>query len=185
MSHYEKLIRKYKYKQEELIFTKEQVVDILLSKYKAQEFQKELILDLMRDDHFQYDKIFKCFRIDDPYILNKVFTVEEKKEHMEEINDNEMNAFDYSKSTGTDFEYNKMVLDEQEGRRIDIILESKDDTSISEFQVRHRSDKISSYLNALIVGALIQTGAAEYEEDTEDYYFKFYLDNLNAYGFLK
>lgn len=114
-----------------------------------------------------------------------MFTAAEKSEHTEEIKDNEMNAFDYSKLTSPDFEYNKMILDEQEGRRIDIILESKNGTYISEFQVRHRSDKISSYLNALIVGALIQTGAAEYEEDIEDYYIKFYLDNLHVYGFLK
>lgn len=184
MSHYEKLFRKYKYKQEELIFTKEQVVERLVSKYNAEEFEKELVLDLVRDDHFHYDKIYKCFRINDPHILNKVFTAEEKSEHIEEIKYNEMNAFDYSKLTGPNFEYNKMILDEQGGRRIDIILESKDGTYISEFQVRHRSDKISSYLNALIVQALIQTGAAEYEEDIEDYYFKFYLDNLDAYGFL-
>lgn len=66
MSHYEKLIRKYKYKQEEFIFTKEQVVERLVSKYNAEEFEEELVLDLARDDYFHYDKIYKCFRIDDP-----------------------------------------------------------------------------------------------------------------------
>ncbi|GAE95355.1 hypothetical protein JCM21714_4581 [Gracilibacillus boraciitolerans JCM 21714] len=85
----------------------------------------------------------------------------------------------------SEWSYNKLLLDEQEGRRVDILLESKDGKYISEFVVRDRCEKVTSYLNALIVGALIDRKAAEYPASIENDYFQYYLDNLNENGFLE
>lgn len=76
------------------------------------------------------------------------------------------------------------MLDEQEGRRIDIILESKDGVYVSEFTVRASCEKLDRYINALIVGALIENELEEYPVDIHDEYFQFYLENLGQFGFL-
>lgn len=79
MYNYEKLYKQYLYKKDQLIFTKERVAEIITSKFKAREFSKTKILDLVNDDHFEYNKIYKCFVIDDPSILIQLFSNEEKR----------------------------------------------------------------------------------------------------------
>ncbi|MEK4396400.1 hypothetical protein [Bacillus sp. FSL K6-2860] len=175
MYNYEKLYKQYLYKKDQLIFTKERVAEIITSKFKAREFSKTKILDLVNDDHFEYNKIYKCFVIDDPSILIQLFSNEEKKNHREHpLNPKRVK----------EWEYNHLLLDEQEGRRIDIILESKDGLYISESQVRASCEKLDRYLNALIVGAIIEKELEEYPVDIHNEYFQFYLENLDQFGFL-
>ncbi|MFA1714079.1 hypothetical protein ACDX66_20475 [Peribacillus frigoritolerans] len=77
-----------------------------------------------------------------------------------------------------------MIIDEHEGRRIDIVLESKDGQYVSEFKVKARCDYLDGYLNSLMVGAKLFHETAEYEEDIHDYYFQFYLENLDKFNML-
>jgi len=182
MYNYEKLYKQYLYKKDQLIFTKERVAEIITSKFKAREFSKTKILDLVNDDHFEYTKIYKCFVIDDPSLLIQLFSDEEKKNHREEILDNREHPLNPKRVK--EWEYNHLLLDEQEGRRIDIILESKDGLYISESQVRANCEKLDRYINALIVGAIIENGLEEYPVDIHDEYFQFYLENLDQFGFL-
>ncbi|MBU8574562.1 hypothetical protein [Bacillus pumilus] len=182
MYNYEKLYKQYLYKKDQLIFTKERVAEIITSKFKAREFSKTKILDLVNDDHFEYTKIYKCFVIDDPSILIQLFSNEEKKNHREEILDNREHPLNPKRVK--EWEYNHLLLDEQEGRRIDIILESKDGVYISESQVRASCEKLDRYINALIVGAIIENELEEYPVDIHNEYFQFYLENLDQFGFL-
>ncbi|MDM5296859.1 hypothetical protein QUF51_01540 [Bacillus pumilus] len=182
MYNYEKLYKQYLYKKDQLIFTKERVAEIITSKFKAREFSKTKILDLVNDDHFEYTKIYKCFVIDDPSILIQLFSNEEKKNHREEILDNREHPLNPKRVK--EWEYNHLLLDEQEGRRIDIILESKDGLYISESQVRASCEKLDRYINALIVGAIIENELEEYPVDIHNEHFQFYLENLDIFGFL-
>lgn len=136
MINYEKIYKQYLFNQDKVVFTKEEVVERLKKKFKAIEFSKEEILDLVRDDHFEYSKIYTCLCINDPSILLKLYSAEEKRNHREELLDNRENPLDPKKVKKGHWAYNHMLLDEQEGRRLDIILESKDGKYISESQVR-------------------------------------------------
>ncbi|GAE95354.1 hypothetical protein JCM21714_4580 [Gracilibacillus boraciitolerans JCM 21714] len=78
MSNYEKLYKRYLYKKNELSFTKEQVIEKILKKFKAEEFSKTEILDLVNDDQLEYGKIFKCLKIENPQLLSNIFSSEEK-----------------------------------------------------------------------------------------------------------
>ncbi|MBZ9522077.1 hypothetical protein [Bacillus safensis] len=182
MFNYEKLYKQYLYKKDQLIFTKERVVEMITSKFQAREFSKTKILDLVNDDHFEYTKIYKCFVLDDPSILIQLFSNEEKKDHREQVLHNRLHPLNPKRVK--EWEYNHLLLDEQEGRRIDIILESKDGLYVSEFTVRDSCEKLNRYINALIVGALIENGLEEYPDGIHDEYFQFYLENLDQFGFL-
>lgn len=78
MSNYEKLYKRYLYKKNELSFTKEQVIEKILKKFKAEEFSKTEILDLVNDDQLEYGKIFKCLKIENPQLLSNIFRVKRK-----------------------------------------------------------------------------------------------------------
>ncbi|MFE4142316.1 hypothetical protein ACFX4I_10585 [Peribacillus sp. YIM B13472] len=184
MNNYEKLYKQYLYRQDELSLTKEQVVDRILSKFKAREFSKKEVLDLVNDDQLEYSKIFTCLVIDDPSVLNRLFSNEERRYHKEQVLDNHENPINEKNIKKIEWGYNHLLLDEQEGRRIDIFFESKDGKYISEFIVRDQCEKLNGYLNALIVGSLIQRGVAEYPTDISDEYFQYYLKNLEQFGFL-
>ena len=113
-----------------------------------------------------------------------MYSNEEKRYHRKQVLDNRVNPLNSKKVKNKEWKYNHLLLDEQEGRRIDVFLESKDGIYISEFIVRDRCEKVSRYLNALIVGALIQNGLEECRDDINDEYFQFYLENLDKLGFL-
>ncbi|WP_117149128.1 hypothetical protein [Paraliobacillus zengyii] len=183
MEKYERINKKYRYNQDKLVYTKEQVIERLRSKFKAKEFSKEKLLDLVNDDQLEYAKIFSCLYIDDSAVLLKLFSDGEREIHKEDIMDNRENPLNPKKVKKKEWEYNHILLDEQEGRRLDIILESQDDTYISGFIVRGNSEKLNRYLNALIEGAQIQLKAAS--EDINDEYFQFYLEKIEMFGFLK
>ncbi len=57
MTDYAKLYKKYLYKQNELSFSKEYVIERMIKKFNARVFSKTEILDLINDDQLEYDKI--------------------------------------------------------------------------------------------------------------------------------
>jgi len=184
MDKYNKLYKQYLHNQSNLSFTKEQVVDRIKTKFNAREFPKEDLLDLVNDDQLEYSKIFSCLCIDDPHVLLKLYSDKERDDHKEEIKDNRQNPLNPKKVKKTEWKYNHILLDEQEGRRLDIVLESKNGVYISEFIVRGECERLNRYLNALVVGALIQRGESEYPADMNDEYFQFYLENIEMFGFI-
>lgn len=184
MVEYQKLYKKYINQQEHLSFTKEEVVERIIRKFKAEEFSKSEVLDLVNDDQLEYSKIFKCFAIRDSKILNKFFSSEEVKYYNEQKLDNKENPLDFNKVKKKEHDYNYLLIDEQEGRRVDVFLESKNNKDITNFIVRDRCEGISRYINALVLGALIQKGNEDIKADLEDDEFKYYLENLDRFGFL-
>ncbi|WGG44205.1 hypothetical protein [Rossellomorea sp. DA94] len=184
MLDYKNLLNKYLKRQSALIFTKEEVEQRIVRKFKGEEFSKTEVLDLVNDDQLVYSKVYKCLVIDDPQILNKYFSPNEKSYHNEQIEDNQENPLDFSKVKEKEHNYNHLLLDEQEGRRVDIFLESTNGKYVTNFIVRDRCEQISRYINALVLGAVIQEGSDGIQADIEDEYFQFYLENLDMFGFL-
>ncbi|WP_285768261.1 hypothetical protein [Peribacillus sp. SI8-4] len=184
--NYEEIYKKYLKNKQSLVFNKEEIVTRVKRKFKAEEFSKAEILDLPRDEHFEYEKIFLCLKICDSEVLKKVFLPHELKFHEEQRQDNRRHPLKKSKrkKNWLDQNYNQMIIDEHEGRRIDIVIESKDGQYVSEFKVKARCDYLDGYLNSLMVGAKLFHGTAEFEENIDDYYFKFYLENLVKYNMI-
>ncbi|WP_458353964.1 hypothetical protein [Peribacillus frigoritolerans] len=184
--NYEEIYKKYLKNKQSLVFNKEEIVTRVKQKFKAEEFSKAEILDLPRDEHFDYEKIFLCLKICDSEVLKKVFLPHELKFHEEQRQYNRRYPLKKSKmkKNWLDYNYNQMIIDEHEGRRIDIVLESKDGQYVSECKVKARCDYLDGYLNSLMVGAKLFHETAEYEEDIHDYYFQFYLENLEKFNML-
>ncbi|SDN14454.1 hypothetical protein [Sediminibacillus halophilus] len=179
------LQKKYTSKKAHLIFSREQVVELLKRKFKAEEFDYHDLLDLPNDDHFNYKNIYTAFAIKDYKILAKLFNETERENHSEEVIDNRENPLNFNKiKKNKEQIYNHILLDEQEGRRLDIILES-DGHIITEFQVRAESEFLNKYLNSLTVGAKLSKGSTDTKEDLKDEDFIFYLQNLYEFGFIK
>lgn len=178
------LKKKYLHKKNDLAFTREQVVTKLKRKFNAVEFDYRTLLDLPNDDHFTYENIFIALSITDDKILADLFNENEKRNHREELIDNRETPLNFKKiKKNKEQTYNHILLDEQEGRRLDIILES-DGVIVTEFQVRAECAYLNQYLNSIVVGAKILRGSAEIDEDLDDEDFVFYLQNLNKFGFL-
>lgn len=179
--NYRDLYQKYEDNKNNIIFTKEQIANLLIKEFNAIEFPFTDILDLKRDNCILYNKIYKSFTIKDADILKCLFTKEEKSYHEEAKQYETQNTFSKLKK---DIIYNQMIIDEQLGNRIDIILESKDGEYISAFEVRSQCEIMDRYLNALTVGSKIFKNTIDFNVDIHDEYFQFYLENLYRFGFL-
>lgn len=187
--NYEILHNKFQNRKHQLVLSKEIVVERLIKRYKAEEIDKEVIMDLINDDQLQYDKIFCCLKIDDVKILNKVFTSKEKKEFQWELKDNQRRNRKYKYKSEKEAAYNQLILDEMEGRRVDIILESLDDKHITGFLVRNQSEEIGSYISAIACGIqFVDEGVkklvVEARNLTDDEYklsYRWYLEDLKRW----
>lgn len=178
------LMTRYTYKKNQLFYSRERVVEIIKKKFKAEPFDYKELLDLPTGDNLDYDRIYMALSITDSRVLANIFNDSERKRHSEEIIDNRENPLNFKKIKKNNEEtYNHILLDEQEGRRIDIVLESNGEI-VTEFEVRSESIYLNKYLNALIVGALLSKGAKDTKEDLDDEDFTFYLENLYEFGFI-
>lgn len=181
MSYYSKLSDEYQRHKHRLIFTKEEVMRILKEKFNAEEIPKKKILDLEGSDQVNHKYVFAAFSIMNYTTLDALFTPEEKREHQEEIEDNENHPFDWSSVTPGEEEFVQWGLDWQEGRRITLILESKDNKYVSGWDMRADSLKLNCYLNALTYGPIHEQNKKKGRVDTG--YFHYYLDNLKNMAF--
>lgn len=180
----ESLMNKYVHKKDQLFFPREHIVEILKKKFKAEVFNYKELLDLPTGDTLDYDRIYMALSITDSKVLANIFNDSEIEAHREEIIDNRENPLNFKRIKKNKEEtYNHILLDEQEGRRIDIVLES-DGEIVTEFEVREQALYINKYLNALIVGALLSKGATDIKEGLDDEDFTFYLENLYEFGFI-
>lgn len=182
MDNYLELTDKYQKYKHRLIFTKEDLVRILKEKLNAEEISKEKILDLGRNDQVNHKYVFAAFSITNPAILAELFTSEEKVDHEEEIEDNKNYPFDWSNVTPGEEEFVQWGLDWQEGRRITLVLESKDDKYVNAWDMRANSIKINCFLNALTYGAIHELNKKKGSIDKE--LFHDYLNDLEKFDFL-
>jgi len=187
---YEKASHKFQHRKQQLTFKKETVIERVSRRYNAIEIPKDDISDLVNDDQLEYDAIFCCLKIDDVALLNSLFTPSELDDFEWEIQDNKRRNRRYRYANQKEADYNQLILDEMEGRRIDIVLESLDGTYITGFLVRNQSEVIGSYLYALVGGAhfadpvvkdLVIRARELTEEEVEESY-RDYLDDLVRWG---
>lgn len=96
------------------------------------------MLDLNNYDFFKYNKIYKVYTIKDKCILTGLFNEEEKDSHNEAESYEDLDT--YSKLE-EDIVCNDIIKNQQIGKRVDVILESKDGKYISKFEVRDQCEK--------------------------------------------
>lgn len=135
-SFMQKLFEKYKEVGIPLQYTLEEIDQILKVKYLAVEMDKKEFADLKQDPHANYENIRKCYAIQDKEVLERLFT------DMEKIDIYSMIQFLKSSNDDIQNETEKMWNDVQEGRRINIILESDDNKYISGYTLQGASEKI-------------------------------------------
>lgn len=150
---YRMLHEKFERRKQWLIFDKEEVVRRVMVRYKARIIPKTDIMDLVNDDQLSYEHIFCCLTIDDPRILEKIFTTKERADHQWEIDDNARRGMKYKHKDEAHRLYNQLIIDEQEGRRLDIVFESKDGKYVTGFLTRYMSEQVGSYIFAHVGGA--------------------------------
>lgn len=150
---YKMLHEKFERRKQWLIFEKEEVVRRLLVRYKARTIPKEDIIDLVNDDQLSYPHIFCCITIDDPDILAKIFNAKERADFRWERDDNARRGMVYKHKDEAHRRYNQLILDEQEGRRLDIVLESQDGVHVTRFLTRSMCEQVGSYILAHVGGA--------------------------------
>lgn len=150
---YKMLHEKFERRKQWLIFEKEEVVRRLLVRYKARTIPKEDIMDLVNDDQLSYPHIFCCITIDDPHILAKIFNAKERADFKWERDDNARRGMVYKHKDEAHRRYNQLILDEQEGRRLDIVLESQDGIHVTRFLTRSMCEQVGSYILAHTGGA--------------------------------
>ena len=134
------------------------ISDFLENNYKAYEIEDETFLGLDKDVMVDVKNIVKMYRIDDPVIMDKLYTDEEKEIQLD-IPDE---AYEY-----------------QFKNHCNIILESEDKVNISGYTKQGYSVRISSLL--WVIGAKI----TEKDIETRDPYYLDYLASLWWAGFLK
>lgn len=165
-----------------MLFNKEEVLKIIIEKFKADEIPKEKVLDLEGSDQVDHNYVFAALNITDPQTLTSLFTPKEKREHQEEIEDNKKCPFDWSNVTPGEEEFVQWGIDWQEGRRITLVLESKDNKYVSSWDMRADCRRLNRYLNALTYGVVHEQNKSKNTVEVED--FQYYLDSLNKFDFL-
>ncbi|MBJ6360690.1 hypothetical protein ACFOQM_05140 [Paenibacillus sp. GCM10012307] len=154
-------------------YSLEDAEKILRDKYNAIEIDKEIVGSLKKDPLVEYDNIIKCYRVDDSKILSALFNDNERSMHAEfrQINANEP----ISNSEVTESEL--LWRDIQEGKFLQIVLESADREYISSFTLQGLSEKI---LHELI---LIK-GIPPEEGYIGNPAYEFFLDFLHKNDFI-
>ncbi|NOV03843.1 hypothetical protein [Paenibacillus planticolens] len=146
---------------------------ILKEKYLAVELDKKEFEDLKGDIHVCYENISKCYTIHNEEVLNRLYSAKEKISHFIMIEFLKKQTFHHE-----DMEKDKaeMWLEMQQGKRINVILESENEY-ITSFTLQGGSDKL---LNELIVFKGID--ADKCSLDNQEYLY--YLQALTQAGYL-
>ncbi len=186
--NYKVLHEKFERRKQWLVFEKEEVVRRLLVRYKARIISKTDIMDLVNDDQLSYPHIFCCITIDDPAVLAKIFNAKERADFKWERDDNARRGMVYKHKDEAHRRYNQLILDEQEGRRLDIVLESQDGIHVTRFLTRSMCEHVGSYILAHVGGAQF-TGripralwANDWTDDEIKLGYRWYLESLDEFN---
>lgn len=128
-------------------YTLDQAGELLQKNYNAIELSKEDFKCLQQDPDAKYDHIAKCYKIVDTNLLHSIYTQDEEQNLSEMILYLNSLVNDI-RGSSENSEIELMWKDIQEGRRINIVLESIDNNTISSFTMQGLSQKI---LNDLII----------------------------------
>ncbi|WP_088070008.1 hypothetical protein [Gottfriedia luciferensis] len=142
----------------------EEVDRIYKEKYKANELDKTNFIDLKKDAYVDYANIVKCYEITDEKVLDNLYSKEEKEEHHR-----------YAKEYAPRYPEEDHRL--EEGKLINVMLESKDGKRISGYTVQGSCSYISSELVVFI-------GTKQEDQNLDNHRFRYYLDCLEETGYL-
>ncbi|EGL15233.1 hypothetical protein HMPREF9413_5888 [Paenibacillus sp. HGF7] len=117
---------------------------ILRDKYNTIEIDKEIVDDLKKDPLVNYDNIMKCYRVNDSKILSALFNDNERSMHAEIRQCNANEPISNSEITESEL----LWRDIQEGKFLQLVLESTDREYISSFTIQGLSEKM---LDELII----------------------------------
>jgi hypothetical protein len=170
----QELFEKYKELKIPNRFTLKEVENIFKKKYLVIELDKKEFGDLEGDIHVNYEKISKCYSIQNEEVLNSLYSTKEKISvfiMLELLKKEKL-------STKDNDNYNADMWREiHEGRRINIILESENQY-LSNFTIQGMSDKL---VNELIVF----TGLDSEKCTLENQEFLYYLQALLKAGYIR
>lgn len=159
-----KLYSKFLTKNIPNYFLIDEVDRIYKEKYKANELDKTNFIDLKKDPYVDYTNIVKCYEIKDEKILVNLFCKEEKKQHQH-----------FTKKYASRYPGEDLRLNE--GKLINVILESKDGKRICGYTVQGSCSYISSELVVFI-------GSKQEEQNLDNRKFRYYLNCLEEIGYL-
>ncbi|MCR8745755.1 hypothetical protein [Romboutsia lituseburensis] len=212
---FEKLYKDYLDKKDSLVFTKDEIVTLIKDKFNATEFDFTDIDDLVNYEFFNYDKISLALSIQNKEILEKIYSIEEIQSHEHESKYHKKMRVKYFfinfKLNDKEKKAGKILINQQTGHRVDIVIESLDNEFISAYEVRY-CETMDKYLNALVTGRYIQIKnkygnklynlnemelnklglysddrqyiCKDLHESIDNESFRYYLENLYKFGFI-
>jgi hypothetical protein len=142
-SFMQQLFQRYQQAEIPHFFTIDIVVNILKENYFAVELNKKYFEDLKSDSFVNFENIIGAYTITDIKTLENLYSAEEKIGIFEFVEYKKMLV---AYSDDSDNELAQMWSEIQEGRRINIILESNNGINISGFTVQGGSEKICDEL---------------------------------------
>ncbi|MGG2028831.1 hypothetical protein AB1282_24285 [Gottfriedia sp. S16(2024)] len=145
-------------------FLLDEVERIYKEKYKANELDKTNFIDLKKDIYVDYANIVKCYEITDEKVLDDLYCKEEKEKHQH-----------FTKKYASRYPGEDLRLNE--GKLINVILESKDGKRISGYTLQGSCSYISSELVVFI-------GTEQEEQNIDNHRFRYYLECLEETGYL-
>ncbi|BFT72469.1 hypothetical protein [Paenibacillus sp. P36] len=173
-SYMQGLLEKYEELKIPNKFSLQEVDNLLKKKYMAIELDKMEFEDLKGDVHVQYNKITKCYAIQNEEVLNSLYSAKEKVDHFIMIEFLRKQNFNNDDS---DSKRQEMSLEVNQGKRINVILESENQY-ISGFTLQGRSNKL---LNELVVFKGIDSDKCNLENQE----FLYYIQALLESGYIK
>lgn len=172
-SYMQELMEKYEELKIPNKYSLQEVDHILKKKYMAIELEKKDFEDLKGDVHVQYEKISKCYTIQNEEVLNSLYSAKEKVDHFIMIEFLKKQNFN---NDDTDSKRIEMSMEINQGKRINVILESENQY-ISGFTLQGRSNKL---LNELVVFRGIDSDKC----NLENHEFLYYVQALLESGYM-
>ncbi|MCY9591589.1 hypothetical protein PC41400_03620 [Paenibacillus chitinolyticus] len=117
---------------------------ILTDRYNTIEIDKEIVNDLKKDPLVNYENIIKCYRVNDSKIHSALFNDNERSMHAETRQRNANEPISNSEITESMLLWRNI----QEGKFLQLVLESADREYISSFTLQGLSEKM---LDELII----------------------------------
>ncbi|WP_445487632.1 hypothetical protein [Niallia sp. 03133] len=140
------LFQKYKNAKIPNHFTMESIIHHLKEKYQAKEVDTKYYEDLKADPFVDFESIIGMYSITNLNILENLYSEEEKIDIFELIG---MNKTIETHPDETENDIVAMWVDVQEGRRINIILESENGCNLSGFTIQGHCQRIFDELSVL------------------------------------
>jgi hypothetical protein len=144
--------------------TLEQIYEILETKYKAHEVELRSLVTIPRDKGIRFNRIAKCYIIDDPAILDNIQSENEKKKFQEK--------YDQYVEEHDDEPYPAEV-----GKQIDVVIESFDDKHCNAMT-------FNGDCRVILDEMIVFFGVRQEEVDLESERYRIYLRTLQKLNYI-